>query len=850
MESTASFGYWVRRRRKALDLTQGALAWQVGCARVTIKKIERDERRPSQQMAERLADCLAIPNDERRAFLQAARGELAIDRLPLDAQPLAVDKDPQRVLITYPNNLPVPATRLIGREREIAAVLKLLRKPDARLIVLTGVGGVGKTRVGLETAMQWLPECPDGAFFISLASVRDPEMMPLAISQVLGVKESSIESTLTHLKVHLREKRLLLLLDNFETVLPSAPLVAELLAATPYLKILVTSRATLRLSSEWELVVLPLSLPERASYVSHLRPDNILGSLAQSEAVQLFLERAHAAGVEINLEAEALIPVAEICHLLDGLPLAIELAAARLRGLPLAILLDQLVGAQRLSPLQLLTGEQRDLPARQQTLRSTIDWSYDLLDEAERRLFARLGVFVRGCTLESVQAVAGDLPGDCDPGQLLNCLGSLVEKSMLRWEITQGSQPRYAMLEVMREYAMERLAEAGERDDVYRRTLLYYTALAEEAEPHLWGSEDAVWLKRLDLEWENMRATLTWALREETIQDLDVCLASRLAGSLAVYWYLRGALNEGRYWLETALSRLPSRIRERAKLLTEAGALAWQQGDYAVAGNYLDEGVAIWREVSDQAGLAEALHWYGHLTFDQQDYSAAQQLFEESLGLYDLLRDEAVRVSLIGDLGLVAYHLKQFELARQYFEQSLVLFRKMDNTSGIGGALIRLGDLARIDGDHTLAGDLYEEGLACFQKTQSKLEIAWSYHKLGFIARHSGDLSRARDFFTQSLILQKEAGNKQGIAECLAGLAGLAAFERQPERAARLFAAAKSLLGDIGAPLAPADQAEWELDEAAARRQIDEARYTAFSIQGQELPLDQIVAYALGEFEI
>jgi len=686
MDLPTSFGYWVRRRRKALDLTQAELARRVGCAEVTIQKIEADERRPSSQIAELLSEHLGIPLAERATFLQRGRGELAADQPPvsisdgrpmanppamasaaapaerppsgtvtflfsdiaastrlweqepqampaalarhdsllrqqiaahggvivktrgdgvhaafaratdavraaleaqrtlhtadwgtlgtlrvrmalhtgvseerdgdyfgpalnraarllaaghggqillsaatcelardhlpsevalhdlgehrlkdlsrpehifqLDAPDLMADFPPLRTLERRRTNLPTQPTALIGREKELDAIHDILGRASVRLLTLIGPGGIGKTRLALEAAAAALHDFAHGAYFVALAPIGDPTLVVATIAQTLGITERGSRPLLESLIDELRDHHLLLLLDNFEQVLEAAPQLAELLAGCPKLKLLVTSREVLHLYGEHEYAVPPLALPDRAQ----LPP---LDRLRQYEAVRLFIERAQAAKADFAVTNESAPAVAEICYRLDGLPLAIELAA-RIKLFPPQALLARL--DQRLA---LLTGGGRDRPARHQTIRGTIDWSYNLLDVAEQALFARLGVFVGGCTLEAATAVCnadGALPLDVTDG-----VASLIDKSLLRLKVGAGGEPRFLMLETIREYALERLAARGEGEALRDRHLRHYLALAEAAAPHMRGAEQIVWAERLELEHDNLRAALTWA---------------------------------------------------------------------------------------------------------------------------------------------------------------------------------------------------------------------------------------------------------------------------------------------------------------------------------------------------
>jgi predicted ATPase len=546
-----------------------------------------------------------------------------------------------------PAPLPVPRSRLIDREQEVALVQDLLQRADVGLVTLTGPGGVGKTRLAIQVATDLASQFADGAAFVSLASLKDPDLVELTVAQALQVSEADGHSIGERLREYLRPRQLLLLLDNAEHLLSAAPLATGLLDAAPRLTLLVTSREPLRVRDERVVPVLPLALPAAPPL-----PD--LETLARVPAVALFVERVREVQPDFALTAANAQAIAEICRRLDGLPLALELAAARSKLLPPEALLSRLVHR-----LPLLTRGARDVPQRQQTLRNTIAWSYDLLAESEKALFRRLAVFAGGFTLEAVQAVcvldtASTAPSeDDDEGAVLDQLAQLLDKSLVQTQQGEGGEPRFTMLETIHEYAQEQLEASGEAAALQERHADYFLRVALEADPHMYGPERDVWMERLDREEANLRAALAWSKADKDAVQTGL----RLVGVLAFYWILRGSEREGRAWLEGMLERTDGTDRSaaRGQALLGAGWMAWAEGDYAAASLRAEESLSIARVREDKRAIGIAEWLLGLVRMGQRNSAAALPLLEESRTLFKDLGDGSGEALSLYFLGMAAY---------------------------------------------------------------------------------------------------------------------------------------------------------------------------------------------------
>jgi predicted ATPase/DNA-binding CsgD family transcriptional regulator len=724
-----------------------------------------------------------------------------------------------------PDGPSLQLTSFVGRERELGEIEDQLQR--SRLLTLTGPGGCGKTRLALALGDRVAGSFADGVRWTWLAPVSDPGPVPEAVARAVGLHETPGLSPAETVAKGVGERELLLVLDNCEHVVGAcAGLADALLRSCPGLKILATSREALGVAGEVVWPVPPLSRPAAAT-------DEDPGALSRYEAVRLFVDRAGTAAPGFALTEANAPAVAGICGRLDGLPLAIELAAARVR-----VLSPAQISARLDDALGLLTGGSRTAPSRHRTLRGALDWSHGLLSEGEKSLFRRLSVFAGGFSLEAAEAV-GAGPG-VGEGEVLGLLSRLVDKSLVL-STSHGEESRYRMLETVLCYAAERLSESEEEAILRDRHADFFLKLAEEAEPELLGGQQSVWLERLDVDHGNLRAALAWYARRD-----DQTAALRMAGALWWFWFLRGLYDEGRGWLEASLAAggdVPALYR--AKALVAAGDFAFLRTEYAPARGRIEEGLALYRALEDRRGVARAVQLLGSIAREQGRYAQAEAFHEESLALSRGLGDDWGVAQSLDYLGFVAWLRGDLDRAADLCAEAHAAFGELGDGEGVAWSLMSLGAVALYGGEHARAATLLEEALVLSRGAGYREVVAWSLNGLGVLARREGKPGRAAGLLGESLALHRELGDRWRTASVLEELGGVSASTGDPERAAVLLGAAGALRRAISDPVPPCERPDRDRDSAIVRDGLDDAAFARAGTRGEAMDLAGAYEYAL-----
>jgi len=728
-------------------------------------------------------------------------------------------------------NLPRQLTSFVGRVREKKETR--LRLENTGLLTLTGPGGCGKTRLALQVASELQGEYPDDVWLVELAALTDPTLVAKSVASVFTLKEESNRPIFTVLSEHLKPRNLLLVLDNCEHLIEAcAQLTENLLKHCSHLRILTTSREPLGVAGETVFKVPPLSFPDLEKLP--VANEDLISTLKQSEAIQLFIERAASASPGFTLTPENAVVVTKVCRQLDGIPLAIELAAARLKTLTVEQIYSRLDDRFSL----LTTGSRTALPHRQ-TLKAAIDWSFDLLSEKEQILFRRLTVFAGGWTLEEAESVCTG--ADLDAHEILNLLAYLVDKSMVvqaEWK----EERWFHFLETIRQYGWERLQASGETNELRRRHRDCFLVLAERAEPELSGEKQTSWLQRLEAEHDNLRAALSWCQVEKEGLELGL----RLGGALSRFWEMHGHFAEGRRWLENMLQGAGGALETfRAKANLGAGMMAWNQADYDQASFFFNTALVLYRKLGDKEGVAISLNNLGKVAWVQGNYKFGTELFEECLSIWQELKDDKRIAATLTNLGVIVQEQQEYDKARQLYERSLAISRKLKDQQRIANALNNLGNLVNERGDCRSAHFFHDEALAIRRELGDKDGVALSLNNLGDVAFAQGDFSLAQSFAQESLTKLWELGDKRVLVGPLETLGNVAKEQGDFARAARQFGAVEALREAIGTPMPPFLQPEFERSVTALRAALGKEAFATEWKKGRAMTLEEAVQYAL-----
>lgn len=817
-----AFGRWLKRLRAQQDLTQERLAELAYCSVQAIRSFETGKRRPSLDMAERLAEVLQVPEEQRENFVRQAR-MVTVDTSDL-AEPAPV---PVATPAPMPTTLPTAPTTFIGRQAERQVLAELLAD-DRRLVSLVGTGGIGKTRLALQVAQDLAPRFRDGARFVALAAITTAAELPGAIAQAVGIPLTGASSPPEQAVALLTGRSMLLVFDNFEQLLTpeqagqTTELIEHILQYTSDIKLLITSRERLRLHSEHVFELTGLPIPAA--------PTPSPADVANSEAINLFVDRARQLVHDFAVTNENLAGIVQICLLLEGSPLAIELAAAWVR----ALTVEEIVAEVRRN-IDFLSATNRGLPGRHRSLRAVFDHSWALLSPEEQAVLPRLAHFSGGFDRTAAHEVTGiNLP----------ILAALIDKSLVRMAPINNGTVRYELHELLKQYLRDKLVATGEIQWLAARHGDYFCRLAETINPHLYAVEATIWQQVLELEQSNMRAALHWSL----VEGQDPELGLRLAAALGRFWYLSGRWKEGREWLLLAQQQPVEGGKARSMLLVALGELHCLLADYQAAEECLQAGLSRWQAANDELNIAWTFFQLGNLATARGDYPAAATYFTGSLERYRALGNGWGTVTGLNQLASVALNMGDYSQAAALLAESMPLARALKRQGGIAGGLNLLGRAVLGEGDTEQANELFSEALAIFEQRKSQPGIAWSYFNLGLSYLQSGPSSEAMRYFHLALRIYQELDNKSGFLGSFLGLAGVALAQHQPTQAIQLLAAADYLRQEFGLALSHYEEQLYQQMVAQSKQAFTPETWQAIWLSGLQLSLAEAIQLAQSPF--